>query len=578
MGTQYTGQTFSLAQDINAGTTYLTIDFTFISPPPFTAGIIKVNKGEQSEWWSIENMALVAGETTLYRADVLARGLKHDATSTTDGDTTLQKDHSTTTTCTLVMHSLNWNAKAFKSGNNTFSGDNTVTGTLSFTGTTEAGLKLQQVTTAQRDTLTGTGTGTILYNTTTATAQVKDPGGSYDDLPTGDTNPNASETVAGKMKLGTVANQEAAAQDTNVIQTQYLKTSSSSTQTDDHGKIFILDSTGKLPYTILPAKGRKFGGDGSDGVLAGSLNVSGSDSTYIVKNFRSITGGSFTLTITPVNCVLHIKVLGLADFTNWTINLKGLGGPGGAVSTDISDTLGGTNTVTAPNNGQNGHTGTLGLTTTTTLLAASTGGTGGQSASGGTAGAASAVAFPYTTSLGVSPHFIYASAGSGGAQGAGGYNVDKIAGGTQPPYVFNGGAGGAGGGVIIIEAAGGVTFSSTNVDIRGNNGSMGSAGTTGVNNSVQACGSGGGGAGGTFFCIYNGVLTGSPTVALTGGTGGTAPAAGSGGGFSGGGGGGGSNIFGAGTNGTAGSANGTGGAGGNGADGKSFILANTVFS
>jgi len=49
-----------------------------------------------------------------------------------------------------------------------------------------------------------------------------------------------------------------------------------------------------------------------------------------VKNYTSWAAGGAArvLTITPTNCVLHIKVQGNMDLTNWTFDFKGKGADG----------------------------------------------------------------------------------------------------------------------------------------------------------------------------------------------------------------------------------------------------------
>lgn len=63
--------------------------------------------------------------------------------------------------------------------------------------------------------------------------------------------------------------------------------------------------------------------DGSDGVQWDSnLTITWSNNTVITKNFTSWTAWSVarTCTITPTNCITHIKIKWDADFTNWTFD------------------------------------------------------------------------------------------------------------------------------------------------------------------------------------------------------------------------------------------------------------------
>ncbi|TXH07865.1 MAG: hypothetical protein E6R04_11860, partial [Spirochaetes bacterium] len=88
-------------------------------------------------------------------------------------------------------------------------------------------------------------------------------------------------------------------------------------------------------YQLLSSASQvtKFGGNGTDGAVDGTANVTitGSNNTLITKNYSSwaaASGGAKTLTITPTNCILHIKIQGNANFTNWTFNFDGKGGQG----------------------------------------------------------------------------------------------------------------------------------------------------------------------------------------------------------------------------------------------------------
>lgn len=74
----------------------------------------------------------------------------------------------------------------------------------------------------------------------------------------------------------------------------------------------------------------QFGGDGSDGDITGSLTITGSNNTYIVKQYDTFTPGSNTVTVTPTNCIVHIKVKGPCDLTGTTFDFTGKGGQGGA--------------------------------------------------------------------------------------------------------------------------------------------------------------------------------------------------------------------------------------------------------
>lgn len=556
MYTQATGQTFTLGQDVIAGSTYATLDFVCEEAPLLTEGVIKVNSGEQSEWMVFTAFTQVSGTT--YRATISYRGLEKDATSFSDVATANQKDHGIGTPATFVTHSLVWNEKIQQDGDNTWTGDNTVTGSMSFTGTTEAGLVPQSVTTAQRDALTGVSTGQYLYNSTTATGQTYD-GAAWDSLATGSTNQNATETTAGKVKLGTVTNQEDADLDTNVVQTRYLVSSFDQvTPGDDAYKIAILGAGGTYDPLFFPSDSYKFGGTGADGALtATSQSIAGEG--YFIKNYTRISGPT-SISFTGTEVIAHIKVQGDCDLTNCTIDLKGKGAAGGA---------GGTMNINgAPNVGTTGSSGSAGLPTLI-QSAVSPGGTGGQ------AGSAAAVSAGAT--IGMNKDFMQAArtiiihTGNGGGGGGGAYNDAATGGGTAEP---SGGAGSRGGGCLILEVGGNLTMTGATIDVRGNDGS------TGVNGNVNynGGGGGGGGAGGCSIILYNGTLTGSPTISVTGGAGGTGGIDGGAAGYSGAGGAGGSSASTTGSSGAAGTAASGGGTGGAGASGVSVLASNQVWS
>lgn len=73
----------------------------------------------------------------------------------------------------------------------------------------------------------------------------------------------------------------------------------------------------------MPAGLEYIFGSGADGAQPDSnLVITGSNNTFITKNFTSWTAGSVarTVTITPTNCTVWIKIQGNADFTNRTFN------------------------------------------------------------------------------------------------------------------------------------------------------------------------------------------------------------------------------------------------------------------
>lgn len=314
-----------------------------------------------------------------------------------------------------------------------------------------------------------------------------------------------------------------------------------------------------------------FSGDGSDGAIDGSSNVtiSGSNNSVIVLNYTSFAaaqGGGKTFTVTPTGCIVIIKVQGDADFTNWTFEFGGKGYAGGAGGTAV------TGSSIPGNNGTTGTNVTINTIPLQTINAGVGGGAGTGSGGPGSSGGSVTPKGVATLSYMLASYTIWAAPGAGG--GGGGSGSVGLTAGTSGV----GGAGAAGGGCLIKQIGGDVTFSGTTVNCNGNDGSNGNNGSGGTS---APGGGGGGGGGGVYICLHNGAVSGSPTVDVSGGTKGTGATAGDTGGWEGGGGGGGgASIKENGDNGgdATGSAPYKGGNGGDGADGLSLISKNTAFA
>lgn len=254
----------------------------------------------------------------------------------------------------------------------------------------------------------------------------------------------------------------------------------------------------------------KFGWDGSDGVVDGTANITitGSNDTYIVKNYSSWAAGSAArvLTITPTNCILHIRVRGNCDLSNWTFNFAGKWASGWAQSL-----------IWAGNAGSNGFALWTSLNTWW----------GGGDANDpyarwGWGWAWSAANGSWT------------SDGSGGSTAGGTKNSDipltyiKWA---RRIYICTwwggwswgadgswciGGAWGAWGGAVILEVLGNLTLnnSTTVIDMSWADGSV----WTDPGGSSRKASSWWGWGGWSFYCMYNGTLTGTCTPDVTAGS------------------------------------------------------------
>lgn len=514
-------------------------------------GVLKIGSGDEAEWVYFGGLTNNGDGT--YTATSCVRGLNYDATSTSDATDANKKDHAIGDIAEMVLHSVDVNEYVQNDADTTITGDNTFTGTNTFSGISKVLFVVQNVTTAQRDLLTGVDVGAKIYNTTDDQFQVYN-GSSWNNIPYGAVYEFAKESQKGVVEVSTVTDQQNATSTGTsgagvVLRTEDLVTTSSGAS--DAYKVGLLNSDGEMDESLLSLEAIRFGGDGSDGALNGATTITGSG--YVVKNYSSMTPGAVTIDSSATNLLLHIKCLGDCDLTGTTFDLKGHGGTGGNGGT--------TNLASNPSEGQPGQTGMAGNSS----FVESTGGDGGD---GGTNSGAGSDALS-TNSLGVtlsihdSERIILCSAGSGGGGGGGGYNPVKN-GGAVTTMGGNGGNGGAG---LILEVRGNLTFSGTTIDIRGNDGTDGLDGEAGPN--LYAGGGGGGGGGGMCVIMYSGTVSGSPTVQSTGGTGGslggieTAKA--------GGGGAGGTSIINTGDAGSSGN-------GGDGGDGGYILVENQVFA
>ena len=249
--------------------------------------------------------------------------------------------------------------------------------------------------------------------------------------------------------------------------------------------------------------------DGADGAIDGTTNITitGSNDTYIVKNYTSWSAGTAAriLTITPTNCLLHIKVQGDCDLTNWTFDFAGKWWQGWAASTPWSNWA---NLIVGLVNGGWGI--------------APSGGTywGGWGWGAGIAANWSdavktiawgdgwiKAAFGWLSTIIAGRRFVsYIGAGWAGWNNGSGSGTPAV------PWI-----GGHWGWAVILEVAGNLTLDNgtTVINMNGTNGANWVAGLN------QGAGWWGGWWGGTFLAIYNGTLTGTVTPTVAAGTFGT---------------------------------------------------------
>lgn len=256
--TRQSARSGSLAERLRSTGTETTIDIDVSSDNNWdtNTGVAKINTGTSSEW--VAFTAITTGATangvTRQTLTGVTRGLKKDATSLTDNDTSIQQDHAVGSPIKIVHHSAEMNKLVQNDADNTLSGANTISGTTTYTGTTESALVVQSVTTTERDAFTTTTNGNIIYNETAGEFQVYQ-GGAWSTVSSGSTQPNASTTVAGKVEEATVAEQIALTATGATGARLYAAVANmvnSSAGAGDEGKILLLDSSGTFDGSGLP--------------------------------------------------------------------------------------------------------------------------------------------------------------------------------------------------------------------------------------------------------------------------------------------------------------------------------------
>jgi len=439
-------------------------------------------------------------------------------------------------------------------------GGQTFTGAVDFSGTTNSGLKVNSLTTVERDALTPAN-GMIIYNTTDTEFEFYEAGSWVDLAGVSD----ASTTVKGVVEEATDA-ELAAGTAAGGTSARLFAGGASFNETAAAGKVPVAESTGQigedwvglttagdLMYTdgtdltrlgigtanqILQTNSgatapewstkpfQTFGGDGSDGALdttGGTVDIDAGGARFLVRNYTTITVASNALTFSNTHAngtIFIIKATGNVTISD-TVNLDGTGAAGGA---------GGAGTGAAGADGIAADNWQV-VTQDGTEIEGQNGINNGAGGVGG------------VKQFSPPGHYISMALKPGSGGGGAGSGDDAIA---------AGGAGGAGGGAVLIECGGALNFTGTITA----DGVVGSVGTAGASNGG---GGGGGGAGGSVMVIYNTLTDKSGTITITGGTGG-AGAAGSGGNQGGSGGGGaGSSVSAGGAGGAAGAGAASGG-------------------
>ena len=290
----------------------------------------------------------------------------------------------------------------------------------------------------------------------------------------------------------------------------------------------------------------KFGGTGADGALSvsGTTTIDFAGAMYLEKNYTSVSITSVLQFSNPApqGSVFKMRVQGNVSLVSGTIDLRQMGGYGGAVS---GAGTGGSSVQIASiggigwfnmGGGIGGVVGNIGREISFPPSTNSLGGVGG--AGGGAMGTSGGIGglfgaspsyygsgkSPYPGNAGpaLSQYPMFAYPGGGGESGFSGLGPSGFIGGA-------GGAGGRGGGALIIECAGAYNFDSNSLIE-----SSGAVGSDGVTTNNNGGGGGGGGGGGSILIIYGSLIADAGTYTVTGGVGGAGAAGGSGAGTSGG--------------------------------------------
>lgn len=468
------GYTSTLSAKLTAAATTMSV----VTAPTVTAGRLYLRRGSTEEWISYTG---VSG-TTLTG---LTRGLSQTADPATAGSWT---SWVAWTVITLVfMHDQTFDRQA------------PLPLTFATAAARDTALWADWVATSGWVNIEVTATG-LKYNYNLSTAQ-------WESVDTGTATPNATETAAGKVELPTDAQVTAktAIGETGATLTptnaQMAKSVSLRAQATSmlHSDEFGINVSWENKRIALSAI-VKFGWDGSDGAVSWAETITGSNDTYIVKNYTTFTPWANTVDITPTNCITHIKVQWDCDLTSSTIDFSckwGVWGAGWAINPDADwlPWVDGQDWLTNQN---------IYLPEWGNLWV---GGVNGSSTDGW---AASTIPFTIEQDFLQSLRAINLSVGAGWA--GGGSWKDQLS-----WEAWAGWAGWAGGGVIILEVWGNLTFATSTVTVAWDVWVAWGAGTTWGN---QWWGWAGWGWGGwMFICLFNWTLTWSVTPTVSWGAG-----------------------------------------------------------
>ena len=535
----------TLAASITAAAT----SFKFATAPTVTAATVKIDTGDNAEWIYFSSVSTVT-------ATIGARGLSKTEGTRTEV-TANKKPHVAGVPIIIVAHHTDLIDK---------DGDTTLQGTIGWSNPLVSGLRLNSLTTAERNAITANN-GAMIYNETTGQVNWYESD-SWVTNQSGGSVANASDTVAGKVEMGTDA-EVLAGTATGSTGARLVVPADDALSKESSIFFNATDITGAQAETLTDGSSADalhthngillaLGGDSTDGALVVTTGTTNINCSQIYQySSISISGGA-TLSTTDTSGLMYLKCTGIATITG-TINLAGgdggdgtagssppsLGGAGGVALGGASGVTGGTG-----GDGSAGLTGVSGTNAYGTIdgatynggpggggsasngrgggggggggmNAAGTAGHVGDGGGGGTGGTAGAIISAYNRIQEFS-HFqntMPITTGSSGGSGGGGGDP----GGPGAEKGGGGGGSGASGGAIILMVKGNIVGTSGTITTAG--GAGGAGGNEGSGANSGGGGGGGGGSGGAIYLLYGGTYA-APTLTVTagtGGAGGTAP-------------------------------------------------------
>lgn len=236
-------------------------------------------------------------------------------------------------------------------GAKTFSGAMVVNNSLTVSGATSY-VKLPSLTTAERLALTPTN-WFIVYDSNIG-ENYQYISWAWSAVSAGSTQPNASETVAGKSEEATQTQVETQVDTWETGARTFIVpskinpnniTAATVVATDKFSFSDVSDSNKLKSSTIqwiLDLANLRYWWNSSDWAIDGTsaLTITWSNNTYIVKNYSSWAAGTSAriCTTTPTGWVTHIKIKWDADLSNRTFSYSGKWAAGGAINTAGSPT------------------------------------------------------------------------------------------------------------------------------------------------------------------------------------------------------------------------------------------------